>query len=209
MIHADSQKTIKEMLIGKWSVTATHFFPDQVEKIVENNLKFQAFLIDNNYNKMTASLFMPDSDDPIFDSVLVFNEDSNGSFIMKKNKQKFAEFNFEVIKTNQTSSFGDWGPNKTYNAIFVNHRIAQLTLFDKHSQNWSVYTLNKDDDERSESSGGMFSLIFMVLTIIGGNVLSRFIHQWRLRKNEQNNLNDSEGKKKQKKQNRKNKGKKH
>ncbi|OHT01735.1 hypothetical protein TRFO_31348 [Tritrichomonas foetus] len=212
LIFSETHADVQEIILGSWTVTAKHFsgkeeFPN------EESFNFISRRTDTR-SIITAQLFKTDVSDTVFNATLTFDSKSKGKFILTEYQSNhfiktIANFDFSPILPPHISSVGDWGDDKTFNSILITNQIAQLTLFDKNSLNWTVFQFDKVGDAPKSFIDKYFSWIFLFVTFILIKVvvdIVRRIKTWKVRKEAEKILQEQEKQRRMK--NGKKKGKK-
>lgn len=185
-IKAETHAEVQEIILGNWFVTSRHL--NISENSNNENVQYYLRSFPTEYKTIiTASLYKSKEDESsiIHNYTLTFSQTSKGKFALSetvnKNKKAIATFDFSPVIPPHISSVGDWGENKSYNALFITNKIAQLTIFGK--QDWTVFTFDKEDNYEPESFiDKYYQLIMMGITFFLAYLVSKKVQKWQIEK---------------------------
>ena len=209
-VRAETHAEVQEIILGSWFVTSRHLIPEKAPNPDNINYYYLRSFPTSHKTIITAVLYKSKEDDAsiLHNYTLTFSQTSKGKFALSeslnKNNRKIAVFDFSPVLPPHISSVGDWGINKSFNALFITNKIAQLTIFDK--QEWTVYTFDKEDDYEPESFiDKYYQLIVMGIAFLLAYIVSKKVQKWQIEKKQKEVEEILKEQEKQKKKERKRK----
>lgn len=188
-IKAETEAEVQEIVLGSWHVTA-NYLPNHHELPETRHFHFKSTPTHQTTIVSGALYDSPDlTANPIRNYTLFFSQTSKGKFSISENIGKsvipIASFDFSPLLHPHISSVGDWGTNKSFNSIFISNKIAQLTIFEKNSDNWTVYTFDKENEFQSNSFLDRYYQYFlMAFAFFLAYLVSKKVQQWQIEKKE-------------------------
>lgn len=209
-IKAETHAEVQEIILGNWFVTSRHLNLNETSN--QDNIQYlylRSFPTDYK-TIITATLYKSKDDESsiLQNYTLTFSQSSKGKFVLSeginKNKKSIATFDFSPVLPPHISSVGDWGKNKSFNALFVTNKIAQLTIFENNG--WNIYTFDKEDDYEPESFiDKYYQLIVMGIAFFLAYLVSKKVQKWQIEKKQKEVERILQDQEKQKKKERKRK----
>lgn len=186
-VRTETHAEVQEIILGNWFVTSRQLSPEETPNLENIQYYYLRSTPTNHKTIITASLYKSKEDDIsiLHNYTLTFSQNSKGKFVLSeyfnKKNNKIATFDFSPVLPPHISSVGDWGLNKSFNALFVTNKIAQLTIFEK--QKWTVYTFDKEEDYEPETFlDKYYQLIMMGIAFFLAYIVSKKVQKWQIEK---------------------------
>lgn len=186
-VRTETHAEVQEIILGNWFVTSRQLSPEETPNLENIKYYYLRSTPTNHKTIITASLYKSKEDDEsiLHNYTLTFSQNSKGKFVLSeyfnKKNNKIATFDFSPVLPPHISSVGDWGLNKSFNALFVTNKIAQLTIFEK--QKWTVYTFDKEEDYEPETFlDKYYQLIMMGIAFFLAYIVSKKVQKWQIEK---------------------------
>ena len=184
---AETHAEVQEIILGNWFVTSRHLGLNETQNQEKTHYFYLRSFPTEYKTIITATLYQSKEDESsiLHNYTLTFSQTSKGKFALSenlnKNKRPVATFDFSPVLPPHISSVGDWGSNKSFNALFITNKIAQLTIFGK--EDWTVYTFDKEENYEPETFlDKYYQLIMMGIAFFLAYIVSKKVQSWQIEK---------------------------